>query len=175
MSIIWLYMCSLTNLLSKKPYTTPLDSLTFVIGWCSGQIKLFEKMLTGSPFLSSCCFILFVNSLLAHFFCSSTLPKSLAQAEAFSDDYSKKLQLGTEWGGEKELSVRTWGSARTPPAFHLSPLIPSSQTFFDCKILSIAVYFPPIIFLPFSPYYIPANSHALGMSLTPAGQFLTPD
>ena len=107
------------------------------------RIKLFEKMLTGSPFLSSCCFILFVNSLLAHFFRSSTLPKSLAQAEAFSDDYSQKLQLGTEWGGEEHL-LR-----------FASPLIPSSHPFFDCKILSIAAYFPPIIFLPFPPYQNP--------------------
>ena len=114
-------------------------------------------MLTGSPFLSSCCFILLVNSLLAHLSRSSTLPKNLAQAEAFSDDYSKKLQSGTEWGGEKELSVRTWGSARTPPAFRLSSLIPGSHPFSDCKnyikhcCIFSSYYFPTLSTLPSIP------------------------
>lgn len=71
-SIIWLYMCSLTNLLSKKPYTTPLVlfdicHLGGVVGGLSYLKRCLQVLLFSLPAVLSC---LLIHCLLTF----STLP-----------------------------------------------------------------------------------------------------
>ena len=61
-SIIWLYMCSLTNLLSKKPYTTPLVlfdicHLGGVVGGLSYLKRCLQVLLFSLPAVLSCLLI----------------------------------------------------------------------------------------------------------------------
>ena len=110
------------------------------MGGLSYLKRFLQVLLFSFPAVLSCLLIhcLLTFSALPH------CPRAWLRLKLSVMTIHRNFNWGLSWGGggrgEKELSVRTWGSARPPPAFRLSPLIPGSHPFFDCKILSIAAF-----------------------------------